>query len=618
VKQWNATLARKPSAAAPIAARLLQRKCACGNHTAGGECTPCAKQQAGKLNLVVNTPGDADEREADQVADRIMETADGDVPRSAPVAVRGHAVAVARETNAAPPTVQQTLSSPGRPLDASARLRMERRFGRDFSRVRVHTDASAVASAQAVSARAYTVGRNIVFGQGQYADDAEGRRLLAHELTHVLQDSDAGGAASTLRRTAISLTPTEAAALPQEMPRISRPPQGQDVPLVPRTGAVSTPETCPPPQGLACAIATDNPGTITSTFIFSVGSAILNARQVAEIDAAAASWHAAGGSATVRVDGYASPEGACEANWDLSCRRASAVAAELQHPSDGSPGVPSASIDRFAHGESAEFGSGLAPNRKALISIPSAPPAPPSTPAPPCTLPVALGSARGCGSGTDFAHFDFPHITGASTAKLTTWALLVHGRPTRGLVTNLECEAEMDATLRVSAGAAGHAAFSRFAAGTGGIEILGPTSALGRLALSAPSFRATVASVQTSIEAQLATQATAGRLDPCALSLVPPQTHFPLFGPDDVALQAVIGGTQGEKLFAASFAGSIGTRSYTMTLQFVICDDFGVDEADLYSPGLIPFWVLQHERSATAYAPFINQLELPVTIHGTF
>src|SRR5262249_39165329 len=125
VKQWNATLARKPSAAAPIAARLLQRKCACGNHTAGGECTPCAKQQAGKLNLVVNTPGDADEREADQVADRIMETADGDVPRSAPVAVRGHAVAVARETNAAPPTVQQTLSSPGRPLDASARLRME-------------------------------------------------------------------------------------------------------------------------------------------------------------------------------------------------------------------------------------------------------------------------------------------------------------------------------------------------------------------------------------------------------------------------------------------------------------------------------------------------------------
>jgi len=69
---------------------------------------------------------------------------------------------------------------------------MEQRFGHDFSRVRVHTDAAAEQSARAVSARAYTVGADIVFGRGHYAPGAmEGKKLLAHELTHVLQQ--AGG-----------------------------------------------------------------------------------------------------------------------------------------------------------------------------------------------------------------------------------------------------------------------------------------------------------------------------------------------------------------------------------------------------------------------------------------
>ena len=53
-------------------------------------------------------------------------------------------------------------------------------------------------------------------------------------------------------------------------------------------------------------------------------------------------------------------------------------------------------------------------------------------------------------------------------------------------------------------------------------------------------------------------------------------------------------------------------------MRFVICDNFGVDETDLYSPGLLGFWVLQHERSATKYKPFVNQLDLSVTISGTF
>ncbi len=68
---------------------------------------------------------------------------------------------------------------------------MEPRFGYDFSKVRVHTDARAAESAQAVNASAYTVGRNVVFGTGQYVPEThEGRRLLGHELTHVVQQSE--------------------------------------------------------------------------------------------------------------------------------------------------------------------------------------------------------------------------------------------------------------------------------------------------------------------------------------------------------------------------------------------------------------------------------------------
>ena len=67
---------------------------------------------------------------------------------------------------------------------------MEQRFGHDFGQVRVHTDARATQSAQAVSANAYTVGHNVVFGVGRFAPGThEGRRLIAHELTHVVQQS---------------------------------------------------------------------------------------------------------------------------------------------------------------------------------------------------------------------------------------------------------------------------------------------------------------------------------------------------------------------------------------------------------------------------------------------
>jgi hypothetical protein len=88
----------------------------------------------------------------------------------------------------APPVVHDVLRSPGQPLNAATRGFMEPRFGHDFSRVRVHTDAEAAQSARHLHASAYTVGDHIVFAEGRLAPStAAGKRLLAHELAHVIQ-----------------------------------------------------------------------------------------------------------------------------------------------------------------------------------------------------------------------------------------------------------------------------------------------------------------------------------------------------------------------------------------------------------------------------------------------
>ena len=87
----------------------------------------------------------------------------------------------------APPSVQRVLSTSGQPLEAETRARMESRFGHDFSQVRLHTDSAAAQSARDVAARAYTVGNHIAFGAG-----AAGSQLLAHELTHTIQQQRGG------------------------------------------------------------------------------------------------------------------------------------------------------------------------------------------------------------------------------------------------------------------------------------------------------------------------------------------------------------------------------------------------------------------------------------------
>ncbi len=93
-----------------------------------------------------------------------------------------------------PEIVASVLHSPGHPLDATLRRFMESRFGQDLGDIQLHTDTAAVQSAQMLSARAYTVGRHIVFGpEGYMINTPRSQRLLAHELTHAIQQRQPGG-----------------------------------------------------------------------------------------------------------------------------------------------------------------------------------------------------------------------------------------------------------------------------------------------------------------------------------------------------------------------------------------------------------------------------------------
>jgi Domain of unknown function (DUF4157) len=148
------------------------------------------------------------EQEADRISDHVLrapmparvESAEGapqpDKSRlswSEQAEVIPHRAAGGEDSAVAPRIVGETLSSPGRQLDAATRTFMEPRFGHDFSRVRVHADAKAAESARAVNAVAYTVGPDIVFAAGAFRPGTgPGRRLLAHELAHVVQQNRVG------------------------------------------------------------------------------------------------------------------------------------------------------------------------------------------------------------------------------------------------------------------------------------------------------------------------------------------------------------------------------------------------------------------------------------------
>ena len=147
-----------------------------------------------QAKLVVGQPGDKYEQEADRVADAVMRTAEPEVQWQ----VGEEELLQVKSIGDVTPEVTHDLESQintirggGKPLSESERAFFEPRFGVNFGQVRVHTGTQAAESAQVLNARAYTLGQHVVFGEGQYAPGtAVGRRLLAHELTHVLQQGD--------------------------------------------------------------------------------------------------------------------------------------------------------------------------------------------------------------------------------------------------------------------------------------------------------------------------------------------------------------------------------------------------------------------------------------------
>jgi Domain of unknown function (DUF4157) len=155
-----------------------------------------------QAKLVVGPADDPLEREADHIADQVMHTPDPDISATAaPLRFRHKCAACAEEEQlgrkktvsssvAATSIVHETIASPGQPLDDATRAFMEPRFGHDFSQVRVHADEHAAVSARVLGALAYTVGPHIAFADRRYVPTSQtGRRLLAHELAHVAQQT---------------------------------------------------------------------------------------------------------------------------------------------------------------------------------------------------------------------------------------------------------------------------------------------------------------------------------------------------------------------------------------------------------------------------------------------
>jgi hypothetical protein len=221
---------QKPASDSPARRSLATSRPAHRGHPTASSRIGCDFSQiplhpptAGTLQtkLAINQPGDVSEQEANRVSERVIRMPEPQLQRSCacggecpecqeeqPVPGQGRLQRSRggpgdRKQAGVPPIVHEVLRSPGQPLDLRARGFMEPRIGYDFSRVRVHTDESAQRSARAINAHAYTVGNNIVFGPGRFNSQAqEGRRLLAHELTHVVQQSEGRGPLALARQPA--------------------------------------------------------------------------------------------------------------------------------------------------------------------------------------------------------------------------------------------------------------------------------------------------------------------------------------------------------------------------------------------------------------------------------
>jgi hypothetical protein len=195
--RWTHTTRAPWPSVLPLQRGFLPRKCACGATVTNlsDECDECSKKNTAlKTQVRINAPGDAYEQEADRVAEQVAANPTHLDVSSTPPRSQPHAGQASGPTGAAPAGVDRALADAGAPLDPALRQQMEQRFGHDFSRVRVHVGPAAEQSARNLNAGAYTLGQDVVFGAGRFEPQTQqGQRLIAHELTHVVQQSGGDG-----------------------------------------------------------------------------------------------------------------------------------------------------------------------------------------------------------------------------------------------------------------------------------------------------------------------------------------------------------------------------------------------------------------------------------------
>jgi Domain of unknown function (DUF4157)/OmpA family len=273
----------------------LQRKCSCGEPASEGECDECKQDQGKTVQRKPSGPGGP---------------------------------------NFAPAIVNEVLNSTGQPLDKTSRNFFEHRFGRDFSRVRIHADSKAADSARAVNALAYTVGEDIALASNQYLPSTNrGRYLLAHELAHVVQQTGRAGFG-----------------------------------IAPRLQRVAADSSAIPP-GMTC-VTDPSPGGNADMSLTGVKLTTLSPAQKKQIADFRKSWLAAGSKDFIAVEGYASPDSGHDtaaqqkANWRYSCTRAEMVQAEFIKL-----GVPRSRVITFAHGETDQFSKTNDPDQNRRVNI---------------------------------------------------------------------------------------------------------------------------------------------------------------------------------------------------------------------------------------------------------
>lgn len=184
----------------------------------GGACHTCPSKVQTKLRF--SAPGDKYEKEADQVADKLVATSrstTGSTNLKEPqvhykyhhfynkgqqgIALRKAVSPFRPSTTGRQKSGGKALFSTGKPLDSKTRINYEQKLGRDLSKVRVHTGSEANKSASALDAHAYTSGQNIVFASGAYSPNTpSGQKLLGHELVHTIQQSSLGANSHVISR----------------------------------------------------------------------------------------------------------------------------------------------------------------------------------------------------------------------------------------------------------------------------------------------------------------------------------------------------------------------------------------------------------------------------------